>query len=369
MIHHPPGLTRRAALRLLAAALPAGSALPGLHRLANAQSAPNKPRELIVRAWGGVWVAALEEGVSNPFSAATGIRVRHDLTEDNEIQPKIWAAVAQGRRPPLNVNWDTSTNATKSALRGVCVPLDDLPNLEGLLPVAKPAGLEGYPLVNTYSYVYVLAYRREAFPDAPPDSWRALLDPRFKGRIALYDDGIGFHPSAQIAGGGTMAQIPDDMEPCWEFVKAVKAQDPLLGEDADFTNWFQQGEIDLACTILSNARQARQNGIDVAWTVPVEGAKVDTDGMWVPQGLSDEETYWSKQYVNYALSLEAQGAWCAALGLPPVRPGIEPPADLAGDPAYPDEPADFDKLLSVPTPILVEHESDWFARFNEIMQG
>jgi hypothetical protein len=23
----------------------------------------------------------------------------------------------------------------------------------------------------------------------------------------------------------------------------------------------------------------------------------------------------------------------------------------------------------VPTPVLVEHESDWFARVNEIMQG
>ena len=30
---------------------------------------------------------------------------------------------------------------------------------------------------------------------------------------------------------------------------------------------------------------------------------------------------------------------------------------------------DFAKLLSVPTPVLVEHEADWFQKFNEIMQG
>ena len=49
--------------------------------------------------------------------------------------------------------------------------------------------------------------------------------------------------------------------------------------------------------------------------------------------------------------------------------GLTPPEDLAGDPAYPDSPEDFDRLIAVPTPILVEHESDWFARFNEIMQS
>ena len=31
--------------------------------------------------------------------------------------------------------------------------------------------------------------------------------------------------------------------------------------------------------------------------------------------------------------------------------------------------SDLKLLLRVPTPILVEHESDWFAKVNEIMQG
>src|SRR3712207_3737691 len=137
---------------------------------------------------------------------------------------------------------------------------------------------------NMYSYVYVMAYRDEAFPDGPPESWQVLLDPRFKGRIALYDDGIGFHPVAEILGGGTMADIPGNMQPAWDFLAKLKAQEPLLGEDPDFTTWFQNGEIDLACTILSNAREARANGIAVSWTVPKEGAKVDTDALWVPKG-------------------------------------------------------------------------------------
>ena len=336
------------------------------HRFAVAQ---DKPAEMIVRAWGGVWVDSLNKGVSEPFSEMTGIAIRHDLTEDNEIRPKIWAAVDQGRMPPIHINWDTSTNATKSALRGVTEDLGDLENLEPLLPLARPVGFDGWPLVNTYAYAYVLAYREEAFPDGPPTSWDVMIDPKFKGRVAIYDDGIGFHPAAQIAGGGSFADIPDDMEPAWEFFRQLKANEPLLGEDPDFTNWFQNGEIDVACTIISNARAARQNGVPVAWTIPEEGAKLDTDGLWIPQGLPENERYWAKRYIDFALTLDAQQTWCNALGLPAVHPDVTPPEDLVGDPSYPTSEADLQRFIRVPTPVLVQHESDWFAKVNEIMQG
>jgi putative spermidine/putrescine transport system substrate-binding protein len=361
-------LPRRRFLGSASALAASAIAAPALLKYRGAL-AQDKPAELIVRAWGGVWVESLDQGVSQPFADATGIAVRHDLTEDNEIRPKIWAAVDQGRVPPIHVDWDTTTNATKSALRGVTEDLGGVANLEGLLPLAKPSGLEGWPLVNTYSYVYVLAYRDEAFPDGPPDSWQVMIDPKYKGRVAIYDDGIGFHPAAQIAGGGTLEDIPDHMEPAWAFFEKLKANEPLLGEDPDFTNWFQNGEIDVACTIISNARAAKQNGIAVSWTVPKEGAKLDTDGLWIPKGLPENELYWAKEYINLALSPEGQQVWCNGLGLPPVRPGLEPPADLVGDPAYPTTEADLKLLLRVPTPILVEHESDWFAKVNEIMQG
>jgi putative spermidine/putrescine transport system substrate-binding protein len=330
---------------------------------------PPKPAEIIVRAWGGVWVDSLKVGVSDRFTAATGIAVRHDLTEDNEIKPKIWAAVEQRRVPPIHVNWDTTANATTSALRGVTEDLSDLSNLKGLLPLAKPLGLDGYPIVNTYAYVYVLAYRDSAFPNGAPTSWQVLLDPKFKGRVALYNDGIGFHPAAQMAGGGKEADIPGNMEPAWEFIRKLKAQNPLLGEDPDFTTWFQNNEIDVACTISSNAREAKKNGIKVSWTVPKEGCKVDTDGLWIPKGLPANELYWAKQYINMALTKDAQQTWLDGLGLPGVAPGVTPPADLVGDPSYPTKEEDFKKLILVAPKIQVENQADWFAKFKSIMQG
>ena len=345
-----------------------GVAMTGFTTKAFGQE-PAKPAEIIVRAWGGSWVDSLKAGVSDPFTAATGIAVRHDLTEDNEIQPKVWAAVAQGRVPPIHINWDTTTNATKSALRGVTEDLSDLSNLAGTTELAKPVGLEGYPIVNTYGYVYVLAYRPEAFPDGAPKSLQVLLDPKFKGRIALYNDGIGFHFPAQVAGGGKLEDIPSNMQPAWDFIAKVKEQAPLLGEDPDFTTWFQNGEIDLAITISTNAREARKNGVNVAWTVPEEGAKFDTDGLWIPKGLPENELYWAKQYINFAITKDAQQVWLDGLGLPGVVPGLTPPADLVGDASYPTTEEDFKHLIRISSQVQVENESTWFGEFKKIMQG
>lgn len=366
----PNRLTRRTMLRG-GAALGGASLLSGLPlRGAMAQAEPEKPSELIVRAWGGAWVAALQRGVSDPFTEKTGIAIRHALTEDNVIQPKIWAAVAQNRVPPIHVNWDTTTNATKSALRGVTEDLSGLPNLASTTDLAKPVGLDGYPIVNTYGYVYVLAYRPDAFPDGPPKSWNVLLEPRLKGRIALYNDGIGFHFPAQVAGGGSLEGIPGNMQPAWDFITKVAAQNPLLGEDPDFTTWFQNGEIDVACTISTNAREAKMNGVDLAWTVPKEGATFNTDGLWIPKGLPENELYWAKQYINFALTPAAQQVWCAdGLGLPGVVPGLTPPDDLVDDPAYPTEPADYEKLLRVSEKVQAQNESKWFSEFKKIMRS
>jgi putative spermidine/putrescine transport system substrate-binding protein len=361
-------LLRRVNRRTLLASTIAAASVGALPRFAFAQE-PEKPAELIIRAWGGSWVAALKAGVSDSFTAKTGIAIRHDLTEDNEIQPKVWAAIAQGRVPPIHINWDTTVNATKSALRGVTEDLSDLPNLKNATELAKPVGLDGFPVVNTYGYIYVMAYRPSAFPDGPPKSWTVMLDPKFKGRVALYNDGIGFHFPAQIAGGGALDGIPDAMQPAWDFITEVKKQRPLLGEDPDFTTWFQQGEIDIACTISSNAREAKKNGIDVAWVVPKEGAKFDTDGLWIPKGLPQNELYWAKEYINHALSKEAQQVWLDGLGLPGVIPGVTPPSDLVGDPSYPTKPEDFKNLIRISSKIQVENESQWFSKFKEIMQG
>lgn len=328
---------------------------------------PAKPTELIVRSWDGNWKDGIEKGVAEGFSDATGIKISFDTTFHEEMKSKIWAAQAQGRVPPVNVNWDISATAVESALRGACVDLGDLSNLGGMTDIAVPSGVDGVPYVNVYQYVYALTYRGAAFPEGPPASWGVMLEPRFKGRVAIYGSGNGIIQASPLAGGGSGADIPSNMQVGWDWLKKLKANEPLLGKDPDFTKWFQSGEIDVACTILTNAVSIKKEGMDVAWTVPKEGAYVGTDCLWVPTGMSESETYWAKEFVNYALTKEAQHRWCNLLGLPGTVKGFEPPAEFLGDPAYPSTQAHFDNLLSIPDIVKSQNWSNWQRMFREIM--
>ncbi|TIT52968.1 MAG: extracellular solute-binding protein, partial [Mesorhizobium sp.] len=111
------------------------------------------------------------------------------------------------------------------------------------------------------------------------------------------------------------------------------------------------------------------NGVKIEWVVPEEGAKFDTDGLWIPKGLPENELYWAKQYINHALTKEAQQVWLDGLGLPGVVPGLTPPKDLVGDPSYPTTEADFKRLIRISSKVQVENESEWFSKFKAIMQG
>ena len=324
-----------------AAALGSGVGLSRLGVGSAFAAEPAKPAELVVRAWGGVWVDSLKAGVSDPFSEMTGIPIRHDLTEDNEIQPKLWAAVDQGRLPPISINWDTTINATKSALRGVTEDLSDVPNLANTLAVAKPEGLTGVPIVNVYAYVYVLAYREEAFPDGPPTSWNALLDPKFKGRVALYNDGIGMHAPAR-----SPAADPSPISPATCSRPGTSSPSSRSrSRSSARTRISPPGSRTARST--SPARSARTparrrtTGSPSSGPCRKKGATLDTDCLWIPKGLPEGDLYWAKQYINYAISPEGQQAWLTPLGLPGVVPGLTPPDDLKGDLSYPTSAEDL----------------------------
>ena len=64
---------------------------------------------------------------------------------------------------------------------------------------------------------------------------------------------------------------------------------------------------------LGSSLNPHARGLAAYWrTVPVLKAL----------GLPDDELYWAKEYVNFALSKDAQQVWCAGLGLPAVLAAI-----------------------------------------------
>jgi putative spermidine/putrescine transport system substrate-binding protein len=336
---------------------------------------PKKPDRLTVMTWPltSLWGQALKECVSDIFSYETGIPVGHIEFTSVDLPPGLTEALENGRRPPCEVVYCNTIPAIHLARAGRTDPLEEetFPALKEVDIRARPAaeGLVGWPFVIAYDVRYVMMYREAAFPQGPPPSWNVMLDPAFRGRVSLYPGGKGFFPVAQVMGGGTLEDIPSNMGPCWNFLKALRPQVQVMGFNKTMTEYVKRGEIDIHFTVLTNIMQWKDQGYGVFWHVPNEGASVGDDALFVPAGLEDNVSYWAKQYVATALREDVQRKWCGQLGLCPVRRDIPRPERFAGDHAYPDGPDDFSNALFVPNAVVEKYEhGPWRREFEKIFR-
>ena len=334
---------------------------------------PEQSDALTVMTWplSTRWGRTLKECVSDPFTASTGTPVRHVESTGVDIPSELLTACQNGGRPPCDVLYCNTIPAVHMAKAGFVDGLsdDDFPVLRKLNPRARPAveGISGWPFVITYDVRYVMMYREAAFPAGPPESWKVMLDGALKGRISLYPGGKGFFPIAQVAGGGVIEDMPDNMDACWKFLRMLRPQVRVIAFNRRMTEYVRKGEIDVHCTVLTNVLQWRDQGYGVSWHVPREGVAVGDDALVVPSGLPESVRWRAKHYVAFAMERSIQQSWCARLGLCPMHEGIARPERFVGDPAYPDAPDDYSHALFLPNAVLEKYEHGlWRERFNRI---
>jgi len=334
---------------------------------------PEKPGTLTVMTWplGYLWGQALKECVSDPFTVSTGILVRHVEFTGVDIPSGLLTACRNSERPPCDVLYCNTIPAIHMARAGFTDPFkeEEYPVFEKLNRRAQPVaeGLSGWPFVIAYDVRYVMMYREAAFPCGPPDSWQVMLDHALRGRVSLYPGGKGFFPIAQVANGGTIEDIPDNMDACWEFLSSLRRQIRVIEFNKKMTEHVRNGEIDVHCTVLTNVMQWKDQGYGVSWCVPKEGISVGDDALVVPSGLPASVSYWAKRYVAFAMERNVQKPWCDRLGLCPMHEGVERPDRFTGDAAYPDAPDDYSNALFLPNSILEKYEHGvWREKFNQI---
>jgi putative spermidine/putrescine transport system substrate-binding protein len=335
-----------------------------------------KARELVVMSWAGGWGRALWSAVSEPFAKATGVSVRHAIHVGLKLPEALTAALSAGERAPYDVVWCNGVPAVLAARAGWCDAFtpDEVPPLRELVSRARPeqdpaASRGAWSTVFPYVVQYVLTYRVAAYPEGPPASWSALLDPRHRERIALYPGGNGFYPVAQIMGGGSLADIPHDMRACWRYVERLRPQVGTLDYSIGMGDLLRDGRLDLCFRALTNALAFREDGIDVDWTAPREGVPDTVDALWIPRGLPDDTASLAREYIAFALSREVQEAWAHALGVLPVHRDARAPQDRIGRAHMPRSAAETAGVLHVPDGLKVSHEAAWEARFQAIVRG
>jgi len=224
----------------------------------------------------------------------------------------------------------SSDVATAIAAAGLALPLDlsQIPSYSQLSPQ-----LTSLTLVRINGQVYgvpfmwgpdPLIYDTTAFPKTP-DTWNILWDPKYRGKISVWDDLSTVYMTAQILGF-------DKPEPSQlynltdEQLDAVKKKllelkpnvRKMWSTGGELTNLFQNHEVVAAIGWPLMTNQLRKINFPVGETIPKENTTGWIDHLMITAGSENKEL--AHKFLEYMVQAQTQKKVTDVTGYTPANP-------------------------------------------------
>jgi spermidine/putrescine-binding protein len=222
---------------------------------------------------------------------------------------------------------DVATMLTRS---GLVAPLDlsKIPNYSQVSPT-----LTSMPLVKNAGQVYgvpltwgpnPLLYDKTAFAQMPT-AWADLWDPKYKGKLSLWDDLSSVYMAAQVLGFGKQdpTAIYNLSDAQLEQVKTkLIALKPnvrkLWTTGGELTNLFQNHEVIAAMGWPLVTNQLRKAGMPIEEEIPAEGTTGWIDLLMITSSSENKDLAYA--LLNYMISTRTQKQLSDVTGYIPANP-------------------------------------------------
>jgi spermidine/putrescine-binding protein len=305
---------------------------------AKEEAAPAKTAPQQVNIY--IWTSYLPQEVVDGFQQRTGIKVNVDTYDSNEaILAKLQSGVADY---DLVVPSDYMMRTL--ILQGLLQTLDHarLPHFKNLDPRFLN---QQYDPDNGHSFPYLwgttgIGYNRQKVKE-PVDSWRALFDGRYAGRILMLDDAReAFGAALRLLGKSINETDPAVLRQAAGMLKKQKALVRTYNS-SDFANLLAAGDVDVAQGFNGEMAEAVANAPGrLSYVIPKEGGTLWIDNAAIPKGARNVDAVYA--FLDYVLEPEVAakivngvhyaGANQAALPLIDAKvrqdPSIYPPKEI-----------------------------------------
>ena len=319
------------------------------------------------------WSDYIDESLLDKFEEETGIELVYDVFDSNEVLETKMLAGGSG----YDVVVPSGTFLQRQITAGAFQPLDasKLPNLENMWDVVS-SRTEQYDPDNAHSINYMwgttgigvnLGKVKEALgEDAPVDSWDLVFDPANMEKLA--DCGVHFldAPAEMIPaalnyiGEDPNSHDPDVIAKAEEVFMPVR---PYIQKfhSSEYINALANGDVCVAVGWSGDILQARdraaeaENGVEIAYNAPSEGAQMWFDQMAIPVDAPNPEG--AHKFLNFIMDAENMAAasnyvYYANGNKASQEHLVE---DVIGDPAiYPSEAALNNLFTTTPYPPKVQ---------------
>ncbi|MBO0345785.1 polyamine ABC transporter substrate-binding protein [Roseibium limicola] len=263
------------------------------------------------------WSDYIDESILEDFTKETGIEVKYDVFDSNEILETKLLAGGTG----YDVVVPTGSFLSRQITAGVFMKLDKskLTNLENMWADIS-ARVEKYDPGNDYSINYMwgttgLGYNVEKVKaalgdDAPVDSWDMVFDPANAEKLSacgifMLDAPTEIIPaSLNYLGLDPDSKDPEDIKKAGELLETVR---PFIQKfhSSEYINALANGDICLAVGWSGDILQARDraaeadNGVTVEYSIPKQGALMWFDQMAIPADAPHPDA--AHEFLNYIM--------------------------------------------------------------------
>lgn len=315
------------------------------------------------------WSDYIADDTISRFEKETGIKVSYDVYDSNEV---LEAKLLAGRSGYDLVFPTAHPFADRLIKAKLYQPLDKskLSNY-GNLDSTINGSLTDIDPGNAYVVPYMwgttgIAYNKEKVEkilgaEMPKDTWRLIFDPEIVSKlascgVALQDDVLEVFTAAWIYKGLTTQDYSkESVQKATDVITAVRPHIRYF-HNSQTINDLANGDICVAHGYSGDMLQARDraeeanNGVQIEYVIPQEGAVVWTDVMAIPADAPNVES--AHKFINFILQPENiapisnyvsyanANAKATALVDPEVRnnPGIYPAESM------------MEKLVTMKTP-------------------
>ena len=299
--------------------------LLGILALALACSACKKKEESLSLL---VWEGYSDESFVRAFEESHHCKIVASYMGSSD---ELVAKLRGGSASNYDVISPSSDVAASIVKAGLVAPLDlsKLPSYSQL-----SAKLRDLPLVKANGRVYgvpfvwgpnPLLYDLTAFAQ-PPDSWSIFWDPKYKGKISLWDELSSVYMTAQVLG----YDKPDPnhiYDLTDEQLEAVKKKLIELKPNVrkywstggDLTNLFQNHEITLAMGWPLMTNQLRAVKFPIGEVIPKENTTGWIDHLMITAASSHKEL--ATEFLEYMIKAETQKKVSEITHYTPANPG------------------------------------------------
>lgn len=319
------------------------------------------------------WSDYIDESLLDKFEEETGIELVYDVFDSNEVLETKMLAGGSG----YDVVVPSGTFLQRQITAGAFQPLDTskLPNLENMWDVVS-SRTEQYDPDNAHSINYMWGttgigvnvgkVKEILGEDAPIESWDLVFDPANMEKLA--DCGVHFldAPAEMIPaalnyiGEDPNSHDPDVIAKAEEVFMPVR---PYIQKfhSSEYINALANGDVCVAVGWSGDILQARDradeadNGVEIAYNAPSEGAQMWFDQMAIPVDAPNPEG--AHKFLNFIMDAENMAAasnyvYYANGNKASQEHLVE---DVIGDPAiYPSEAALNNLFTTTPYPPKVQ---------------